>query len=437
MTGSTDWLTATAMLLSGLIVGFMFIYSSMRRKQQSAAAASNDDLELRDLQARRDALIQQLRDLEDVPANAAERTRLEREAAQVLRKLDGKLPADSQAPRPPTATPPPAPSSGMNPTVKGFLWGVGSIAALGFLGWFVYSSSTDRNAQQPSAMQPAPTQSQPAQQTDPVVLQLEAAVANAPDDVNARINLAKAYLEHENMMGVFEQTQAVLAKSPEEPRALTYQALVRMAMGQTDVAGKMLDEATKRDPKLTDAWVGKAWLAFQTGKRDDGEKAMQQAMKQRPDQQPRLEQILAEMRNQKPVVSAQVPSDHPALPAPGAAQPAATAAPTDPASIHLTLNLDNAAAARAPQHAVIYIIARPVGVTTGPPVAVKRLLSNGFPMDVDFGSADSMLGQPIPQKVRLEVRLDSDGDAATKTPGDPYAMQDGVSTGSRVSLILK
>jgi len=432
MTGSTDWLSATAMLLSGLIVGFMFIYSSMRRKQQTAAASGGEDIELRDLVARRDALIQQLRDLEDVPANATERTRLEREAAKVLRALDGKSPRTPL----PAATPPPAPSPGMNPTVKGFLWGVGSIAALGFLGWFVYSSSTDRDAQQPSAMQPAPTQSQPAQPADPAVRQLEAAVANAPEDVNARINLAKAYLEHENMMGVFEQTQAVLAKSPDEPRALTYQALVRMAMGQTDVAGKMLEEATKRDPKLTDAWVGRAWLAFQMGKRDDGENAMQQAMKQRPDQQARLEQILAEMRKQKPVASAQLPSDHPALPAPGSTQAAPTAA-ADASSIHLTINLDNAAAARAPQHAIIYIIARAAGVTSGPPVAVKRLLSNGFPMDVDFGSADSMMGQPIPPKVRLEVRLDTDGDAATKTPGDPVAVQDGVSAGSRVALVLR
>ncbi len=437
MTGSTDWLSATAMLLSGLIVGFMFIYSSMRRKQNAAAASGGEDIELRDLVARRDALIQQLRDLEDVPANAMERTRLERDAAKVLRALDGKRPVGGQAPRLSTPAPAIAPTTGMNPTVKGFLWGVGSIAALGFLGWFVYSSSTDRNAQTQNAMQPAPTQSQPAQPAaDPAVQQLEAAVANAPEDVNARINLAKAYLEHENMMGVFEQTQAVLAKSPDEPRALTYQALVRMAMGQTDVAGKMLEEATKRDPKLTDAWVGRAWLAFQMGKRDDGEKAMQQAMKQRPDQQQRLEQILAEMRNQKPVASAQLPSDHPALPAPGSTQ-AAPSAPADASSIHLTINLDNAAAARAPQHAIIYIIARAAGVTAGPPVAVKRLLSNGFPMDVDFGSADSMMGQPIPPKIHLEVRLDTDGDAATKTPGDPVAVQDGVSAGSRVALVLK
>jgi tetratricopeptide (TPR) repeat protein len=236
----------------------------------------------------------------------------------------------------------------------------------------------------------------------------------------------------------------VLAKSPAEPRALTYNALVRMSMGQTDVASKMLDQATKADPKLTDAWVGLAWLDFQTGKAEAGEKAMKEAMKQHPEQQARLDQILTEMKNQKPAAAAQMPPNHPALPAPGEAMaaPATSEAPqqaasSDPGNIHLTINIDNAAAARAPQHAILYIIARPMGVTSGPPVAVKRLLSNGFPIEVDFGSADSMMGQPIPPKIHLEVRLDTDGDAATKSPQDPVAVQDGVSAGSKVSLVLK
>ena len=440
MNVATDWLSATAMLLSGVIAGFMFMYASMRRKQQAVAAVppSSDELEVRDLEARRDTLIQQLRDLEDVPANSAERTRLEREAAQVLRTLDGVR----QAPRPSAAAvvpPPPAPASGMNPALKGFLWGVASVAALGFLGYFVWTSTTEKTEGTPNAMQPATTQSQPAQ-TDPVVQQLEAAVAGAPDDVNARISLAKAYLERENMMGVFEQTQAVLAKSPDEPRALTYQALVRMAMGQTDVAEKMLDDATRKDPKFTDAWVGLAWLDFQTGKRDAGERAMSEAMKQRPDQKARLAQILEEMRKQKPT---ELPQNHPNVDAPpvGGQAPSPVTAPVAAApsgdSIHLTLNLDPAAAAHAPQHAIIYIIARAEGVTAGAPVAVKRLLSNGFPMEVDFSSADSMMGQPLPAKIRLEVRLDADGDAATKSPDDPTAVQDGVATGAKLALTLK
>jgi hypothetical protein len=152
-------------------------------------------------------------------------------------------------------------------------------------------------------------------------------------------------------------------------------------------------------------------------------------MKQHPEQKERLSEILTQMRNAKPAATKELPANHPTLPEPGAA--------AADSNIHITLNLDAAAAARVPQHAIIYIIARAAGVTSGPPVAVKRLLASGFPMSVDFGSADSMMGQPMPPKIHLEVRLDSDGDAATKSPQDANAVQDGVATGANVALVLK
>jgi hypothetical protein len=48
-----------------------------------------------------------------------------------------------------------------------------------------------------------------------------------------------------------------------------------------------------------------------------------------------------------------------------------------------------------------------------------------------------MMGQPLPDKFRLEARLDSDGDAATKTPTDPTASQNDVAPGAAVKLALK
>jgi len=39
--------------------------------------------------------------------------------------------------------------------------------------------------------------------------------------------------------------------------------------------------------------------------------------------------------------------------------------------------------------------------------------------------------------MHLEARLDADGDAATKSPTDPIATADGVSTGSALALTLK
>jgi hypothetical protein len=73
---TTDWLSAIGILLSGLVIGFMFVYASMRKRQES------DDLDRRDLEAKRDALIEQLR-ADDLSPD--ERARIEREAAAVLR----------------------------------------------------------------------------------------------------------------------------------------------------------------------------------------------------------------------------------------------------------------------------------------------------------------------------------------------------------------
>src|SRR5512132_3813764 len=84
MNGQTDWLSAIGILLAGLVLGFMFVYAYvMKRRGQQPVV---EDVVLRDLEAKRDALLQQLRDLD---ANEKdERARLEVEAAQVLRAID-------------------------------------------------------------------------------------------------------------------------------------------------------------------------------------------------------------------------------------------------------------------------------------------------------------------------------------------------------------
>jgi len=48
-----------------------------------------------------------------------------------------------------------------------------------------------------------------------------------------------------------------------------------------------------------------------------------------------------------------------------------------------------------------------------------------FPITFDLTSADSMMGQPLPPRVRLEARVDSDGNPLTKNPSDPVVVQDG------------
>jgi tetratricopeptide (TPR) repeat protein len=429
MNETTDWASAIAILTAGLILGLMFIYFVSRRR----SAAPPADLEMRDLEAKRDALVEQLR----AEVDPEERTRLERETAQVLRAIDERTsparPAAGSPAAAAAATKEHAPVSPRNAALIGFAWGVGSVLVLGGLAYFVTRDAKPREgAEQQQAMQ--------RPQADPVVAQLEQIVAQQPDNLEARINLSQAFLERDNLMGVFEQTQYVLSKNPNEPRALTFQALVRVAMGQQDEAVQMLERASELDPMLLDAWVGLAWVHTQSGKTKEAEAAMAEAIRRRPEEKQRLEQVLAEMKAQLAggmAQAQQLPPDHPPVaPPPTGAVAAAPAASSqgDARAVRITLDLDPAAKSRS---GVIYVIARPAGQTGGPPVAVKRVAAASLPVTFDFSAADSMMGQPLPPSMRIEARLDADGDAATRNPTDPSASQDGVKTGSTLKLALK
>jgi cytochrome c-type biogenesis protein CcmH len=427
MNQNTDWASAIAILTAGLILGLMFIYVVSRRR----SAAPPADLELRDLEAKRDALIDQLR----AEVDPEERTRLERETAQVLRAIDERTSRDRTPAAASATAREKTPVSPRNAMLIGFAWGVGSVLVLGGLAYWVSKAATPREgAEQQQTMQ--------RPQADPVVTQLEEIVRTSPDNLEARVNLAQAYLERDNLMGVFEQTQYVLSKNPNDARALTFQALVRMAMGQQDEAVEMLERVTKIDPMLLDAWVGLAWIHTQSGRTKEAEAAMAEAIRRRPEEKQRLEQVLAEMKAQlaggmgRPQ---ELPPDHPPIAPPPTATSAGTSAAAAPAAgdgkaVRITLDLDPSAKTRS---GIIYVIARPAGVAGGPPVAVKRIAATSLPVTFDFSSADSMMGQPLPASMRIEARLDADGDAATRNPSDPSASQDGVQTGSTLKLALK
>ncbi len=438
MNAPTDWASAVAILAAGLVLGVLFVVFFTRRKSSPAVTA---DTALNDLHAKRDALLQQLRD----PAlDPDERTRLELETAHVLREIDAKgqttAPASSAAHR--------AEPVAMNPTVKGFLWGAGSVGALAVLFYLVMQQSTPREeGGSVTGGIGSPQAQQQGGAPDPAVMQLEAAVQRDPNNLQLRNDLAQAYLERENLMGVYQQTQFVLEKAPNDARALTFQGLVRMAMGDANEATQMLQRATESDPKNLDSWVALAWVHAQSGRMADAERMIAEAAKQSPNDSARLQQVFSQMkqqvaRSEAPPQAAQggeMPPGHPPAgemppghpPVDRAAPAAAAPAPSGP-SVRVTLDL---AAGAKQRSGVLLVIARnPAG---GPPAAVKRVMASSFPVTVDLSSADSMMGQPLPPTFRLEARLDSDGDAMTRPATDPSAMQENVKPGAVVSLALK
>jgi tetratricopeptide (TPR) repeat protein len=333
----------------------------------------------------------------------------------------------------------------MNPTIKGFLWGAVSIAALFGLGYFVMQQAKPRqegeeltgsiDTPQQQQQQQAPAQ---GAVNDPMMQQLQAAVQAQPNNLQLRNDLAQAYFERDNLMAVFQQTKFVLEQSPEDSRALTLQGIVRMAMGEAEEATKMLQRATKSDPKNLDGWVSLAWVYAQDNRMQDAERMIAEAAKQVPQEKARLEQVFSQMKAQvaqaavaQAAQGGALPEGHPPIDEAAAASPAVPAASTG-VGVRVTLDLDPSAKQRS---GIVFVIAR--NASGGPPVAVKRVIAGSFPINVELTSADSMMGQSLPPTFRLEARLDADGDPLTKPPTDPAAMQDGVAPGATVRLALK
>jgi len=414
MTESTDWASALAILAAGLVLGTLFIVMLKRKKGSGVAADSRLELE-----ARRDLLVEQLR---DDAVDAEERLRLERETAEVLRELD-------QA----GASVAPVAEHRANPAVKGFLWGMASTVALAGLAFYVYVSAEKKpEVGPPQQIQQAAAV--PGAQGEGLQ-QLEEAVRADPDNVNHRIALAKIYFDQENLMGTFEHTKAALARDPNEPRALTYNAIVRIAMGQNDEAKAMLEKSSKIEPKLLDTWVALASVRTTLGDAAGAPAAIDAAIAAHPEQEARLREVLEAIRKRK--VETAPPSPHATMDdsvSPVAAPAAMTAAAAAPdASIHLTLSLASSATLKS---GIVYVIARSEGAS-GHPVAVKRVDAQSFPLSVEIGTADAMMGGVFPATVRLEARLDSDGDAGTTETGDPKAIADGVPAGAKLVMRLE
>lgn len=73
--------------------------------------------------------------------------------------------------------------------------------------------------------------------------------------------------------------------------------------------------------------------------------------------------------------------------------------------------------------AVLYLIVRAAGMPNqGPPVAAKKIDAPSFPQGFEIGEGDVMMqGVPFSGPFDVYARLDGDGNAMTKEPGDLYS----------------
>ena len=100
---------------------------------------------------------------------------------------------------------------------------------------------------------------------------------------------------------------------------------------------------------------------------------------------------------------------------PAAAGQARGGVPAEP--IQGTIEVAPELADRIPDGATLFVIVRMSD--NGPPTAVKRIESPSFPFEFSVGPEDRMIqAMPFQGPLRLTARLDADGNARTRSPGD-------------------
>ena len=147
-----EWLPSVAFLVVGLVLGAALVWWARKGKPAPAPAAP---LDVRDLAGLRDALVRQLRELEDTAAKrnpeqlAQERYGLELELARALQTLDARR-ADGCGQSGEDGGGHPVPGAPAAPSaLRGFFWGTGSMAVLVLLLYFVSRSARPREGSAP------------------------------------------------------------------------------------------------------------------------------------------------------------------------------------------------------------------------------------------------------------------------------------------------
>ncbi len=435
MAADFSWTPPLVVLALGAVAGAVVVVTRVRQKPapESPKVSSHES----DLKRRYDALIRRLAE----GAGPEERTAIEIEAAQVLREMEtGKGPGSAAAAAAPAQTAPAAPAA-VRPTSAwaGFAYGVLTMGVLGGLFYLASQGSTERSSGGAptggNGMGPAASEAPQTSAADDANLKaLEEAVRKSPTDVAQRIELVRAYLQRRDLMAVFDQTKAVLEIEPGNPYALTYQALVRVAMGQAPQAETMLVEVIKKNPGIEDAYIHLAIARLQLGNKKGAEEAIQAGQKQFPEDKEQLAQVFAQISSPSAEAGAEAPAEHPEVAPPAMGEGAGPAASS---SAGLVVVVDLPKGVTVPSDAILFVIVREAGLESGPPSAVKRVPATNFPITVTITEKDSMAGEGLPGLVRIDARVDRDGDPLTKDPQDPMASEENVRPGGgQVLLVL-
>ena len=437
MNDDFSWIPGTVALAVGLLGGLWLAFRLRRPAADRADKGRDLELEIADLEARRDELYARLAGEGEEEVDDGERALLETSAARTLRDLDrarGELaklrPAAARRPAEKRALPAPAaPAAALphNPLVW-FALGVGLTALVAVL---VVLALRDAK---PDPMAGAPPASASMPEGHPADLEglpaevrsqasaLQAELQRDPGNLDARKQLAVLLASHQQFFQAFQHAEEILRVDPDDPDALYISGLVRLTMGQADVALELIDRVLAQYPDHVLAHVVRGMALIRMGERDAGLAAWRQGLAASGGRNPDIEGLIADEFGPEAAAGAALPPASPrASPSPESPPPTAPAAGPRVYRVYAELV---PGAAVAPAAALFVSVHGADG--GGPPAAVKRVMSPEFPVEVTLSAGDSMMGIELPARATVVLRLDHDGDPGTESPEDLHAQGEAI-----------
>jgi tetratricopeptide (TPR) repeat protein len=300
---AVNWTPGLVATVFGAVAGTGLVLFHRR----SGSVLSEQQDQLADLEQRVSALLEELRELVQdqhlltAEEFALERGRIEKEAAAALRERDAFAKALTEASAAPAPVQAPAPSPLMNPTLKGALYGGGTVLFFVVLGLLLGQESTPRNDGVPVTGGGAPAAAAPAEAPpDPQFDGARAQLEKNPNDVELAAAVAHGLLAREQLGEAQRLTQHALGLDPFHTEHRVHAAMLRGMRGETVPALEELERIGRAHPDGTEALLFAGGLALELGepRRALGNFEAYKAAVPPGQSPPRLEHVISLIRQQ-------------------------------------------------------------------------------------------------------------------------------------------
>jgi cytochrome c-type biogenesis protein CcmH len=237
----------------------------------------------------------------------------------------------------------------------------------------------------------------PGTEIDNALTELQGIVAAQPENLEARVLLARSFLQ----LGRYGEAQVhlseALKRQPGNAGLMVDFAESLFRAGKPDQpdpqAKQWIDKAIAIEPGNQRAVFFKGILLLQEGKPGEAAKIWESLL---PQLDANTAQALIPQINQARAQAGQPPIEAPAM-----------------MSIAVTVDMDPALRGSIPEGAVLFVFARQID-GAGPPVAAKRIAAPAFPLQVSLSDADSVMPtaklSSLP-RFSVSAKLSTDGTA--------------------------